>query len=709
MAFAALVHNLGKLTQCRALAFDELEEWVAAADRLASGLEREEDDREPEDDGNAREEYKALWSKFQAGLEKVAAVHIRSWPLWLDHFDSLLRLNFTQSGPSAAAFKVKPEVSLYDRGKAAAALAVALWRWAPAKGATGEEADDYDEQKFLLIQGDFFGFQDFIFAEGGRTNRQAAEILRGRSFQAALLTELAALRLLELLELPPTSQTLNADGKFLIVAPNIPETIKCLELARKEFNAWFLDHTLGLAGLDLAWLSASANDFCRRPGPSHPFAGLIKKLFDGLEKARYRRFDLVQTEKSAVLPADFQKGVCAWHGRLPADQGSEDEASCALSRDQIMMGRNLARFSRLLVLDEGAAKDLKGYEVSELSMFGYRVAFTNEETNSVSALADSGALRRCWDFSLPEDFWPVPSPGYARRNINAYVPKYSEKEGQAEVGTVKTLDRLAEADWERDENGKRLSGITAWAVLKGGVDDWGLIFQNMLNDQSGGQKPSFAKWAGLSRQVNDFFALYLPALCAKDFPNTYTVFAGGEGFFLIGPLRSVQGLAGKMADEFKSYVPGNLHFSAGMVLKKPGAQLAELAAEAENAMKRAKEAKNSFCLFGVVESWNKWSDLEEMEKTLGDLAARYGLPDRFIYDLAGLLEMSLEEEWKPEAALWRGRLAYKTARHLERRISKENRQAAQRDIMNKLWPEGLEKFKEAFRIPLFNHIYKHRQ
>jgi CRISPR-associated protein Csm1 len=68
------------------------------------------------------------------------------------------------------------------------------------------------------VQGDFFGIQDFIFAEGGKTQKRAATLLRGRSFYVSLLSELAALKVLEALALPATSQVVNAAGKFLIVA-----------------------------------------------------------------------------------------------------------------------------------------------------------------------------------------------------------------------------------------------------------------------------------------------------------------------------------------------------------------------------------------------------------------------------------------------------------------------------------------------------------
>jgi CRISPR-associated protein Csm1 len=132
---------------------------------------------EPCADAPAQAEYAELWTQFTQGLEKIPASHRASWPLWLDHFDSLW-LTFTQAIPSATAFGVRPDVSLYDHSKASAALAVALWRWHQANGRDSQEyiaamqnRDDWDEKKFLLIRGDFFGVQDFIFAEGGETNK----------------------------------------------------------------------------------------------------------------------------------------------------------------------------------------------------------------------------------------------------------------------------------------------------------------------------------------------------------------------------------------------------------------------------------------------------------------------------------------------------------------------------------------------------------
>jgi CRISPR-associated protein Csm1 len=756
---------------------------------------------EPSGDERAQDEYRRLWEDFTEGLKKIPKSHRASRSLWLDHFDSLW-LAFTHAVPSATAFGVKPDVSLYDHCKATAALAVALWRYARTTGRDGENAapgpaDEgaREEKKYLLIQGDFFGIQDFIFAEGSQTNKKAAKILRGRSFQVSLLAELAALRILETLQLPPTSRITNAAGKFLIVAHNTPEVTEQLLNLRQEFDAWFLRHTFGLAGIGLAWEAASREDFCGKRDGESRFTLLYKKLFESLEMVKHQRFDLCR-RADAVLDADFTLGVCAWNGKLPADRkddgtsarsesappdADDDRGSCPLSRDQILIGDKLTKLDRILVAGDADAGKLYGDDVCELSMFGYRVMFAGDESvrGRFGELAASGALRRCWDFSLPKNMEDPLWNGYARRNINGHVPYFrtdavndaaaGERYGEQAAKEIsprelKSFTHIACEDREpalsRDpayapdtgpeSDPHTLRGLVALTVLKGDVDNLGTIFQKGLSDVEGGQKPTFARQAGLSRQMDAFFSVYLPVLCDSEYPNVYTVFAGGDDFFLIGPWYSTQKLAGRMAAEFERYTAKNpkLHFSAGMVVKKPGSPVYGLADEAEEALKRAKkytsacetapagksvtagkaektseaaeagagretdDGKNAFCLFGVVKSWKEWQSTENAENELDLLRDQYRLSTGFVYSLLALLDLSLGERDRPEAFMWRSKLYYATARMLESmrpRPIPEARRRALLDITETLGYKGIEQMKEAFRIPLFNHLYRQRR
>jgi CRISPR-associated protein Csm1 len=672
-------------------------------------------------------------------LKDIPASHRSDWALWLDHFDTAW-LTFTQAIPAATAFGTKPEVSLYDHSKTTAALATALWRWHDDAGKTDAAAalqlknrSDWDESKILLIQGDFFGIQDFIFAEGSQTNKAAAKLLRGRSFQVSLFTELAALKVLDALSLPPTSQITNAAGKFLIVAPNTKAVKQALETVTQEINQWFLSHSFGLAGLGLIGKPASCNDFLKRQhsnGQASPFKRLMTGLFADLEKAKLQRFDLT-APGNPVFEVAYPHGVCPYNTRLPADEAQ----SAALSRDQITLGASLTRQDRLLIVRDPQLLGGNGIKKLEVAVFGYGVAFTPSEdvSGKFGPLVKAGQLLRCWDFSLPENLTDTLWHGYARRFINAYVPrftaldmqtsgKYGALEGDVdadalrfEIGkTGKTLNHIACEDrtLKNDPNKPDTwQGQAALMTLKGDVDNLGAIFQQGLPE------PTFAKMAALSRQMNAFFALWLPAVCAVDFPDTYTVFAGGDDFFLIGPWHSTQQLAARMAAEFKTYVAHNkdITFSAGMVMTKPGLPLHTLAAQAEEALDAAKasshtdekQRKNALVLFDERVRWPDWGKVQAAQEQLDRVREAYGLSTGYVYGLLQLITLAADTK-NPEHAMWRSRFAYRTRRYVVDKLDPGIRASAQKDLAEQLGEKGIAQLQTQFRIPLFNHFYRQR-
>ena len=696
---------------------------------------------------NAKKQYRTLWDQFSKALQAIPASHQDRLDLWLDHFDTLLA-TFAHSIPAATAFGVKPEVSLYDHSKAVAALATALWRWHQACDddpasivAAHQQRADWDAPKLLLIQGDLFGIQDFIFAAGGETQRRAAKLLRGRSFYVGLLTECAAMRVLDALALPPTSQIINAAGKFLIVAPNTDAARSALTEVRRQLDAWFLEHSYGQAGVGLAWLEASCNDFLSAPSDqpnSHQrFRTLMKRLFAQLDRAKAQRFDLCGAAPPLAVFEGFldrfdnQLGACDIDGRSPAVLAEVDKgrrlALSRLAKDQIDIGNWLTRFERLLVTREGIGQHTLGVDV-----FGYRISFTGDETDSgrFGPLVRDDNLLRAWDFSLPAEngaraLWN----GYARRYINGYIPRFDgellsayeqgkyarcepDADGDVSPHEPKTLNHLACEDQHLDAK-ERWVGIRALTTLKGDIDNLGLIFQQGLAE------PTFAKMAALSRQTNAFFAVYLPWLCRKEYPNTYTVFAGGDDFFLIGPWRSQMALARRLREEFTRYVAGNpeLHFSAGLSTTKPGLPIRHFAALGEQALEDAKALrpeKDAVTCFGETISWDDFDALGKAESDLKVLDEELGLSTGYVYGLIELVEKAETVHTRPEHAIWHSQFAYRTARMLERlpglrdRSKADERRRLQQRLAQVIAQAGIERFGGSYRIPLFTHLYQTR-
>ncbi len=680
---------------------------------------------EPADDKTAQAQYAGLWRQFLAALDAIPRSHRQSWPLWLDHFDAAW-LTYTHAIPAATNRGVVPDVSLYDHSKAVAALATALWRWHIDAGKTDaaatalladRERPDWGEQKLLLVQGDFFGIQDFIFAGAGQTQKHAHKVLRGRSFQVALLAELAALKLLEALQLPATSQIINAAGKFLIVAPNTAEARSAVSACRRTFDDWCLEQTFGEIGVGVATTAASCNDLV-----GGNFKDLIDRLFIELDTAKHRRFDLCRNEAEPVF-GDFLDrfdntlGVCRINGRYPADGPASNRRGYELSQladDQISIGESLTKKARLLVLRDGESFP----KALALDYFGYRLAFVADQDASgkYGDEARSGNLIRAWDFDLA-DTDGTTFRGYARRFVNSYVPRWNEEDiaakaygkyarlDQEEIGSdcasgnIKTLHVIAAED----------EGEIALVTLKGDIDNLGAIFQ------SGLETPTFARWAALSRQVNAFFALWLPWYCenggAGKFRNTYTVFAGGDDFFLLGPWASTLALAGEMRKAFADYVARpDITFSLGAAMTHPKVPARHLAESAGRGLELAKARadKDAASLWGITVGWADWNELMTTRRTALEALIENagGLSTGFLYSLLLLADQAERDRpgkagRRPEDALWRSKLHYRCARLVKGKAASA--------ALIKEAGEALTRHRGGYRLPLSLLLYRKRR
>lgn len=429
--------------------------------------------------------------------------------------------------------------------------------------------------------------------------------------------------------------------------------------------------------------------------------------------------------------------MCSINGKHPADGRASEKRSYSLSRladDQIRIGKALTKKARLLV-----ARDAETLPVLGLDYFGYRIGFVEGEPDSgkYGELAKSGNIRRLWDFDAPEadgTLWR----GYARRFVNAYVPAWSDTDqtlkahgkyerinseqlGESSNGDIKTLHVIALEDGMDRNNSGKYSGEIALLTLKGDIDNLGAMFQQGL------EKPTFAKMASLSRQVNAFFALWLPWYCehgadasgVKRFRNTYTVFAGGDDFFLIGPWDSTLQLAAVLSEKFAEYVRNkSITFSAGMVMTHPKTPVRHLARRAEHALEKAKavDGKNAATLWERSIPWTDWTTLMgQRHAALSALMARAGqhgaeFSTGLTYTLLQLSDRA--ESTKPEDAIWRSQLHYRLARFFRDRVKGDE---SARDRREKLLSDAimeiggaLEQYKGAYRLPLSVLLYRQR-
>lgn len=695
-------------------------------------------DAEPDSDEKAKSEYKGLFDEFVFALEKLKHKD-ENIELWFDHLDSLLLIH-TSMVPAARAGKVVPDVSLYDHSRGVSALASALYLYHRDRKSMADEAiRDYDPRKFLLIGGDFYGIQDFIFNDSGDAGKGRAKILRGRSFAISLYCELAADMICRVIGLPSTSLVLNAAGKFTIIAPNTESAVNAVKEAELKINRWLIGVTFGESAMGISTLPASPADFV-----AGKFLSLWERLTERMAERKFRKLDL-DTFGGAVkgyldsFQNDLRPPLCPYCGKRPSSpevsrDRDEERAICRICRDHIFLGENLVKGSRIAVTQKDA--DIRGERKLAVPIFDeYQVAFTG---GALGELAAKGDLYKYWDISV--DASGHLSGEVTARFLAGYVPVFSEKDQyddrfiagrksdekkerlieEIREGRLKTFEHLAAKAMNiRVEAGKtEHRGIQALGILKADVDQLGLLMACGLEEKDF----TLSRLATLSRQLHFFFAVYLTHLLKTDprFGDVYTVFAGGDDLFLIGPWNRVIDLAEWLRDRFEEYTCGNehIHFSAGIALEKPHVPLGGMATDADEALRRSKEAgRGRVTVFGETATWEEFAELRKIRDRLEDWRERRLINSAAVFRLNALIDQAkLEREVRMEADVpledmeclkWRAYFRYSTERNIGRDLKDEKEKRKAKDEFC-IAAEWLDRVGGRLRIPLWDLIYNNR-
>ncbi|MDO9558771.1 MAG: type III-A CRISPR-associated protein Cas10/Csm1, partial [Syntrophales bacterium] len=519
-----------------------------------------------------------------------------------------------------------------------------------------------------------------------------------------------------------------------------------------QINAWLIKMSCGENAVGISMMAASPSDFV-----SDRFIRVYDRLLEKMAERKFLKYDLDRyggTVEGYLDSFDntLNPPLCPYCGKRPSSPRAErfregdDKSLCALCRDHIFLGENIVKESRIAVVTKDA--DIRG-EGSKLlePIFGvYQIAFIE---GGLKQLAREGQLLKYWDISIKAD--GQVSKDVTARFINGYVPVYKEedlhddrilegKKSEAkklelleqikvdkenERVTPKTFAHMAcKALNPKEEGGRRYTGIQALGVLKADVDQLGLLISCGIREKDF----TISRLATLSRQLNFFFAVYLPHLLKTHpaFTDVYTVFAGGDDLFLIGPWNRMVDLAEFLRERFAEYACLNpeIHFSAGVSLQKPSTPLGKLAHDAEVALEKAKvgnpdKAKRGDCitLFGETATWDEFTELRKIAKTLDTWKSAALINNAMLFrmnrfvDMAALSNEVLKEKEihleDMECLKWRAMFKYTT----ERNIGKQMKDEAGKKEMQREFGRAakwLEDYGGRLKIALWGVIYNNR-
>lgn len=686
------------------------------------------------DSEQASKDYAELFRNFIYALEKLT--HKDNIPLWFEHFDSLFMI-FASHIPAATVGYVVPDVSLYDHSRATSALASALYQYHTETNTMAIEAiQNYETKKFLLISSDFYGIQDFIFTEGGSTGKASAKLLRGRSFYVSLLSELAADMLCRELGLPISSIVLNAAGKFTILAHNTDKTRQVIQSVEDKINHWLIKNFYGQASMGFSTLEATSDDFV---------SGRFAQLWDNLSKTsnakKYSKFDI---SRHGGCVADYldsfasEFGICPFCAKRPADKNAhiKDTPACRICRDHAYIGEHLVKENRIAITTIDA--DLEREKLLEPVFGVYQVSF--KVSGKLNQLSKDDTLLKYWDIGISET-------GEIAKNITAkflsgYVPKYGDDDLHDDryfagrKGEKKKLEMIDQISADKDESTPKtfahiavkalnftdkqgkFKGIEAIGILKADVDNLGLLFACGTREE----RLTLSRLATMSRQMNNYFSIFLPYKLKTDdrFKNIYTVFAGGDDLFLIGPWNRIIDFAGFLNESFKEYVCNNeqITVSAGIALHKPNDPVLALAETSEHSLSASKSNdKKSITIFGSTAKWADFKKLEDIKNILQNWLDSEMINNAMLFRFNELLEMAKQEkELKDskfdlqmedmECLKWRARFKYTVVRNIGKHLKGDEKNEAIEEVMKSA--EWLDTYHRALKIPLWQIIYNQR-
>ncbi len=656
-----------------------------------------------------RGEYEKLLMAFES--EKIGKVN------FIDAIDSLMETYFW-SVPSNTSEK-NPTNSLYYHSRITSGIASALYSYYH-----GEEDKsglsrliESDKSILMLIGGDLSGIQKYLFDLHPEHSKYAAKTLRARSFKIKTLCDMVLHRICRQLNLPRQCILMNAGGKFMMIAPNLPQVIEILNRIKTETEAEFFNHFAGAVSLNMMW-----DDRIKFPDLKREnFPDTLDAFIAGMERVKSRKFSTYLQSDGKWISTNFVITLCPQCGKRTVEKDEQGQFDiCRHCSQEIKLGEILPKEEHFVIGKGQPSCEASVLLYDDWYMEPYRPGGVLTDDMYVFCIRENPTRDRDIHYPYKPVANTLPTRGDLTPDQIALINGMGI--GEHDSDTL-TFDELALLSLEQTEEG-RYRGVPLNAVLKGDVDNLGNLFSLGLRyDEYGNRKTmgfSITQYATMSTAIDWFFSAYLPAFIESD-PNlrnrVYTVYAGGDDFCLIGPWNTMIDLAILLNQRFRAYCGSHpdLHFSAAIELMHGRSPIKYSVQKAEEKLHQAKKyedpaqskrKKNCLNLFETTIPWEKvdrvmqWDTL--FNQWLEESDTDKGFTTQFLYRLMHYSEMATQYHEKKQIKdlLYKSYLAYDLKRNF-----KENSQVTDK-LQELAWQDELIRF---LRAPLHKTLYKNRK
>jgi CRISPR-associated protein Csm1 len=547
--------------------------------------------------GRKVEDYKKISEGFINSFKKLYGYYKKNsnQALFINCLDALLNEYFW-CVPSNTQ-EEKPKGSLYHHSKITAMISSVLYQF--YKDRDKQEILDLrnnnTDEKFLLIAAELSGIQKYIFELNTEHAKKAAKILRARSFKVKTICDMTLKYILSELELLPQNVLMNAGGKFIILAPNNSDLIKKLDKLKLEIEQELFKTSQGFLNININYNTkmSLANFLSKetdRPDNTESFKKIIENVFAELDLSKRRKFSSYlkpgakwDIDNFIIREKLTSANICAVCKKRAVTSGD----TCDSCLKEIELGKQLQHNDYGIIGSE--------LEAPLISLFNRKSDFVLKkvleidkciiEGNDYFALSEMETL-------LPMKANAVSLPVW-QEHYSYFMQRTEENSDFLTFEDIAKLALMPESDGS-------IAGVPFLAVLKGDVDNLGLIFNKGIE-----KNYNVTVWSTLSSQIDLFFSRFIPKLIEKEFPQIYTVYTGGDDFVLVGPWNIIVDFTARLQQVFHNFCRNkDIHFSVGISLFHSKDPIKYAIAEAEKLLKRSKlETKDQVTIFDTTVSW----------------------------------------------------------------------------------------------------------
>lgn len=580
--------------------------------------------RRRDGDLNLQEDYAGLFDQFVKEFEKLLKYHIRNK---IDTLYFLLQ-KYWWAVPSTVRKQDFPDISLFEHAKTTAALASCLYLYHNQQGGDGDvqAIRNRKVEKFLLFAGDIGGIQNFIYQI---SSKGAYSLLKGRSFYIQILSDIAAMTIVEAVGLTRVNIIYSSGGKFYILLPNTEQTKQKLKDLIEQINADLFEKFDGELFLRTGWAALSGNDLMLE---NDRLSAKWNEVNAHLQKQAQQPFAslLRNTEKFREIfgPGDWDMETCqACHKEVKKQAIVENKkgvALCPVCAHLEKLGNRLKNAKYLVLTKQVKAPDQRDI------FLGTSIFLHDELKEDWLKRVQQGDLLLQLNNTSFDDL--LQSKTFT--SLWAREMKGASEVGHFQVG-FQYYGGTRRLDATFDEIADRTScDFRKLGILRMDVDNLGKIFSRGLRhyrvkprDGSSEAKNfySLARMTTLSAQLNLFFSGYLNQLISDtEETKAAIVYAGGDDLFIVGAWDEVMEKAVQIRKEFEDFTCHNPSFtmSGGLAItdgKFPIYKSAEYAGQAEEQAKKfgnGQVSKNAFTAFGACLSWPEWMEVNRWKSEM---------------------------------------------------------------------------------------------